>query len=110
MASGDRLVWLITGVSSGFGAALAIHALNHNHHVIGTVRSRDRAAVIVESIEGNGGRCLELDVTDVDGVKEVYQRAQELYGKVDVLVNNAGYALLGATEDIRYALGRNSLK
>ena len=106
MASTNGLVWFITGVSSGIGAAIAIYALNRGQHVVGTVRSRDRATGMVKSIENKGGICLELDVTDADGAKETYQRAEALHGRVDVLVNNAGYSLLGATEDIRYVLGQ----
>ncbi|KAL6715469.1 hypothetical protein ACLMJK_006430 [Lecanora helva] len=93
-------VWFITGVSSGFGTEIALRALEGGQRVIGTVRDRIRAADNVAIIEHKGGMILELDVTDaVAGVK-VFGEAERVYGRIDVLVNNAGYSILGAIEDI----------
>lgn len=93
-------VWFITGVSSGFGAEIALKTLSSGQRVIGTVRNRTRAASQVSAIEAKGGRILELDVTDAAACPAVFQKAESLYGQVDVLVNNAGYSLLGAVEDL----------
>jgi NADP-dependent 3-hydroxy acid dehydrogenase YdfG len=93
-------VWFITGVSSGFGTEIALQALASGQRVIGTVRNRTRAASQVSAIEDKGGKILELDVTDAAACSTVLKEAESLYGQVDVLVNNAGYGLLGAVEDL----------
>lgn len=92
-------VWLITGVSSGLGQNIALKALDSGSTVIGTVRSRQRAAKQVEEIESIGGKCLELDITDAQACADMYIKAQQLHGRIDVLVNNAGVSYLGPVED-----------
>ena len=83
-------VAFITGVSSGLGTSLALAFLSAGYNVIGTVRSRSRASKEVAAIESAGGKCLELDVTDAAACWRVFAEAEGVYGKVDVLVNNAG--------------------
>ena len=95
-------VWFITGVSSGFGTEIALKALEAGFAVIGTVRSRQRAAKEVQQIENQGGKCLELDVTNADACWNVFEEAEKLYGRIDVLINNAGMSWLGAVEDFTY--------
>ncbi|KKK13239.1 hypothetical protein ARAM_000574 [Aspergillus rambellii] len=95
------LVWFITGASSGFGLDLSLHALGAGHQVIGTVRNATRSAEAVRQIQEKGGKVLEWDVTNAEAVPEVANQALSLYGHIDVLVNNAGYSLLGAVEDIK---------
>ena len=95
----QQQIWLITGVSSGFGFEIALQALEAGFTVIGTVRSRQRASKEVESIESKGGKCLELDVTKSNDCFEVVTQARALFGRIDVLVNNAGMSWLGAVED-----------
>lgn len=101
-------VWFITGVSSGLGLEIALNALDAGYEVIGTVRSHQRAAKEVERIESLGGKCLELDVTDADACFEVFWQAEQIHGKIDVLVNNAGMSFLGAVEDFRYGMGQSA--
>ena len=98
------LVWFITGVSSGLGTEIALKALSSGQRVIGTVRNRTKAAATTSTIEAKGGKILELDVTDAAACPAVFKKAESLYGQVDVLVNNAGYSLLGAVEDLGYAM------
>ena len=93
------LVWFVTGVSSGFGLETALKALEQGHKVIGTVRSRQRAAKEVEELESRGGKVLELDVTHVEACFEVWHSAEEIYGYIDVLCNIAGMSYMGALED-----------
>ena len=93
-------IWFITGVSSGFGTEIALKALEAGLRVIGTVRHRAKAAHRVSAIEEKGGKILELDVTDASACLAVIKKAESMYGHIDVLVNNAGVALLGAVEDI----------
>ena len=92
-------VWLITGVSSGFGTEIALKALQAGEKVIGTVRSRHRASDAVKKIEDAGGKVLELDVTDAAACSKVFKQAESIHSRVDVLVNNAGMSWLGPVED-----------
>lgn len=94
-----RRSWLITGASSGLGAALALEALSTGAKVIGATRNTDKARASVPDFEARGGRWLELDVTRAD-CEQVVRAAVEA-DEVNVLVNCAGFALLGALEDIR---------
>ncbi|GAA5133888.1 oxidoreductase [Prosthecobacter algae] len=91
-------VWFITGCSSGFGQAMAEAALLAGDHVIATARQ----VADLEMLEHIGaGRChiLPLDVTDAAQVSEQVAAAQAVWGRLDVVVNNAGYGLLGAVEE-----------
>jgi len=87
--------WLITGVSRGIGKALAEAALARGDTVIGTIR-RDAPQVAA----GKGTfHCLRLEIRDSAAIESTVARAFELVGRLDVVVNNAAYGLLGAIED-----------
>jgi len=88
---------LITGVSSGFGRALAQEALAGDHRVVGTVRSDD-ARRAFESLHTNAVARI-LDVTDFDGIDGVVAEVESTVGPIDVLVNNAGYGHEGIMEE-----------
>lgn len=94
-------LWLITGASSGFGALLAEHALRAGHRVIATARNPSKAAHDYPQITFLGGKWLQLDVTSSDAKEKVEQAVKDHGGSVDVVINNAGYGLLGGIEDIR---------
>ncbi|PKY00154.1 NAD(P)-binding protein, partial [Aspergillus campestris IBT 28561] len=94
------LVWFITGGSSGFGYYLALHALAAGHQVIATARNVTKSAQTVQDIEAKGGKVIELDVTKGETIRETVHHAESIYGHIDVLVNNAGFSVLGAVEDI----------
>ena len=93
------LVWLITGCSSGIGRALAGRVLGLGHRLMATARQpaqlEDFAARYPEAC-----RALALDVTDAAQVKAVVARAPEEFGRLDVVVNNAGCGLIGAFEEL----------
>ncbi|KAI1477846.1 NAD(P)-binding protein [Daldinia eschscholtzii] len=89
-------VWLITGASNGMGLSFSLRALKAGHSVIGAMRNPTRAAEAVKAIESQGGKVVQLDMTESQGsIREKVEAAEKIYGKIDVLVNNAGYSLLG---------------
>jgi NAD(P)-dependent dehydrogenase (short-subunit alcohol dehydrogenase family) len=90
--------FLITGVSSGLGAAFAEEALVQGHRVVGTVRSEASAREFEAKVPGRS-HALQLDVTDFDAIPSVVANALQLVGAIDVLVNNAGYGHEGALEE-----------
>ncbi|MFG6078661.1 oxidoreductase [Erwinia sp. OPT-41] len=89
---------LITGVSSGFGRALAQEALATGHRVIGTVRSRE-AQQAFEALNSQRAFGRLLDITDFERIDEVVAEIESTVGPVDVLVNNAGYGHEGIMEE-----------
>ena len=91
-------VWFITGASKGFGFEIAKAALDNGNQVVATVRKN--ADQLVERL-GSSDRLLvvTLDVTNEAGVNAGVQAAIEHFDHIDVLVNNAGYGLLAATEE-----------
>lgn len=92
-----RKTFFITGVSSGFGLALAREALAAGHSVIGTVRSGE-ARRAFETM-GDAAQAMLLDVTDIGAIPGVVAAAESRVGPVDVLVNNAGYGHEGIFEE-----------
>jgi NAD(P)-dependent dehydrogenase (short-subunit alcohol dehydrogenase family) len=96
MASSKIL--LITGVSSGFGRALAQEALAAGHKVVGTVRSA-QAKLDFEYLSAGAAFGRVLDVTDFDAIDGIVAEIEATVGPVDVLVNNAGYGHEGVMEE-----------
>ncbi|KAE8441793.1 hypothetical protein EG329_004306 [Mollisiaceae sp. DMI_Dod_QoI] len=93
-------VWFITGCSTGLGAALATHVLKAGHTVIATARNPSKAESY-SSISKLGGHWVALDVTAQNAGETMFEAVKKHgNGKLDVLVNNAGYSILGAVEDI----------
>ncbi|RWR03936.1 short-chain dehydrogenase [[Pantoea] beijingensis] len=92
--SSSQKVWFITGVSRGFGHALAQTLLAQGETVIGTTRD-----IAPSFISEPHFHWLPLDVTDAGGVSATVEKAFAVAGRIDVLVNNAGYGLLGAVEE-----------
>ncbi|MCK0715186.1 oxidoreductase [Chromohalobacter sarecensis] len=89
---------LITGVSSGFGQALAETALAAGHKVIGTVRQASAARAFETHASGNA-YARQLDLTDTPAIANVVEDIETALGPVDVLVNNAGYGHEGILEE-----------
>jgi NADP-dependent 3-hydroxy acid dehydrogenase YdfG len=92
-------VWLITGASNGFGLGMCLHVLSAGHRVIGSVRSKTKAAAAVEQIEQAGGSVIEMDMTESQA--SIGSKIHAL-GRIDYLINVAGYSILAACEDITY--------
>lgn len=89
---------LITGVSSGFGRALAEQALAEGHRVVGTVRTAE-AKRAFEALDAGRAFGRLLDVTDFEAIEGVVAGVEESVGEIDVLVNNAGYGQEGVLEE-----------
>ena len=97
--------WFITGVSSGFGRELARAALVRGDVVVGTVRQPAQADNFEELAPGRA-HAVVLDVTHGADIEPAVQRTLARVGHVDVLVNNAGYGLFGAVEEVSDAEAR----
>jgi NAD(P)-dependent dehydrogenase (short-subunit alcohol dehydrogenase family) len=91
-------VWLITGCSTGFGRELAKLVLARGWRAVVTARN---PAQVTDIADGHGERALvlPLDVTRRDQVEKVVAEAKKKFGRIDVLVNNAGYGYLAAIEE-----------
>ncbi len=95
----DKKSWLITGCSTGFGRVLAEKALARGDRVAVTARRKDAIADLCAQYPDTA-ICLELDVTDSDSVQAALDTAFDTFGRIDVLVNNAGYGIQGAVEEV----------
>ncbi len=93
----DTPVWFITGCSTGFGRALAERVLARGWRVVAT--ARDRARVADLSGDGDALLALDLDVTDAGQIAAAVDAAKTRFGRIDVLVNNAGYGYQAAIEE-----------
>ena len=93
--------WLITGVSSGFGNEMTKQLLEIGDTVIGTVRKTDKVQELIEKYPDTFD-CQILDVTDIERIHRFIPEMFGKHGKIDVVVNNAGYGLFGAAEELDY--------
>lgn len=91
-------VFLITGASRGLGRAITEAALAAGHRVVAGARSAEALA----DLHSDRLAVVELDVTDEDQVRAAVDTALTRFGRIDVLVNNAGYANMGAIEDVDF--------
>ena len=91
-------VWFITGCSTGFGRELAKEALSKGYNVVVTARKPEQVADIVAAYPENA-LALALDVTVPQQIKEAVNAAIDRFGRIDVLVNNAGIGYFGAIEE-----------
>ncbi|EOD70323.1 SDR family NAD(P)-dependent oxidoreductase [Amycolatopsis vancoresmycina] len=92
-------VWFVTGSSRGLGRCFVEAALSRGDRVAATARSTASFGSLVATY-GDAVLPLEMDVTDKDAVFENVKRAAEHFGRLDVIVNNAGYAQIGAIEEL----------
>ena len=98
MSEQKKSVWLITGCSTGFGRELAKQLLENDYRVVVTARDADKIQDLVE-LNRENALALALDVTDEAQVKDAVAKAEEHFGAIDVLVNNAGFGYFGAIEE-----------
>jgi len=92
--------WLITGCSTGFGREIARAALEAGHSAVVTAR---KAGAVQEFVDEFGDRAVAvaLDVTDAGQIAAAVSAADDAFGGIDVLVNNAGHGYLSAVEEVR---------
>jgi len=105
---GRKLRWFITGASSGFGLEIARAALARGDEVMATVRQAGQLA----KLRDEGAHPCQLDVNDPAAVSDAVETAVSTMGGVDVLVNNAGFGMVGAIEalsmdDVRAVMETN---
>jgi len=99
MTNTDGRVWLITGCSAGFGREIALAALAAGDRVLATARRPETLA----GLKDHGGdrvRTAALDVTDAGQIDTAVKTALEQFGRIDVVVNNAGNGSVGAVEEL----------
>lgn len=101
--------WLITGVSSGLGRAIAEKALARGDSVAGTLRKPDQCDAFAALAPGRAIP-LQLDVTDDAAIAPAVANGIAALGGLDILVNNAGYALMGPVEDIALTEARREIE
>jgi NAD(P)-dependent dehydrogenase (short-subunit alcohol dehydrogenase family) len=105
-------VWFITGCSRGFGRAVAEHALEQGQTVVATARDPQTLNELVDHAARFGAECLPLalDVTNAQQCAQAVEQAQATFGRIDVLLNNAGHGVMGTLEEIPDAVGREVLE
>jgi NADP-dependent 3-hydroxy acid dehydrogenase YdfG len=102
MTQSNQRVWFITGASTGFGRLLAEEVLKGGGKVVATARKLDKVADLAAKYPATT-IALALDVTDPAQVDSAVAQAIAKFGKVDVVVNNAGYGVAGAIEEVSEA-------
>ena len=101
--------WLITGVSGGLGRALALEAARNGHIVIGTLRKEEQLLAFNNLVAGKTFG-LQLDVNEAEGIEEKIAKLVAEHKNIDVLVNNAGYGLFGAIEEVSMEEARQQME
>ncbi|KIJ46390.1 hypothetical protein M422DRAFT_46143 [Sphaerobolus stellatus SS14] len=91
---------LITGCSSGVGLAAVKLFYEKGWNVVGTVRSVDKAPEELKKLDSSRFHLLPLDVSKLETIPTIIQSAIEIFGKIDVLYNNAGYSTFGILETV----------
>jgi NAD(P)-dependent dehydrogenase (short-subunit alcohol dehydrogenase family) len=105
----DPKVWFITGCSKGFGRIWAEAALERGDKVAATARDESTLEPLAERF-GDDVLTLALDVQDMEADFAAVKQAQERFGRLDVVVNNAGYGLFGAVEEVSPQQARDQIE
>jgi NADP-dependent 3-hydroxy acid dehydrogenase YdfG len=95
-------VWFVTGANSGFGTSIAKAALDAGDQVVATARNMDKLRAAFPDIHDNLA-LVHLDVADVGQTETALAEAVARFGRIDVLVNNAGNSYLGNFEELTNA-------
>jgi NAD(P)-dependent dehydrogenase (short-subunit alcohol dehydrogenase family) len=105
----DSKVWFITGCSKGFGRIWAEAALERGDKVAATARDASTLDALAEKY-GDSVLTLALDVQDMDADFAAVKQAHEKFGRLDVVVNNAGYGLFGTIEEVSAEQARDQIE
>jgi NAD(P)-dependent dehydrogenase (short-subunit alcohol dehydrogenase family) len=105
----DGKVWFITGASRGFGRVWAEAALKRGDKVVATARNPDALGPLV-ALYGDQVLPLALDVTGRAAAFEAVAKGKEAFGRLDIVLNNAGYGQLGAVEELSEAEARTQIE
>lgn len=95
----NKKIWFITGASTGFGRCLAEELLAKGYHVVLTARKPETVEDLKQKYQERT-LVLKLDVTKNDQIKSAVKEVLLKWGRIDVLVNNAGYGIVGALEEV----------
>lgn len=98
----EQKVWLVTGASKGIGLQIVLEALKAGNIVVGTSRDSQKLSQAVATELGETSKnfwAVEMEF-DETSINTIVAQVIAKYGRIDVLVNNAGYALLGAVEEV----------
>ena len=106
MNIGKKPVAVVTGASSGMGKDFALRLIGEGYVVYGAARRTER----MNDIAAAGGNVIALDVTDDDSMVKCVDRVTREQGRIDVLINNAGYGQYGALEDVPTDQARRQLE
>ena len=101
-----KRVIIVTGASAGIGKATALQLIKEGHTVYGAARRVEKMQDLVQA----GGHAVGIDVTNHEQVYAEVQKIIDKEGRVDVLVNNAGFAIYGAVEDVSYEDARRQFE
>jgi NAD(P)-dependent dehydrogenase (short-subunit alcohol dehydrogenase family) len=93
-------VWFITGSNSGIGLGIAKAALAHGDRVVATGRNMEKLSAAFADAKPENIELIHLDVTDAPQAEAAIQKAAARFGRIDVVVNNAGYSILGNFEEL----------
>jgi len=101
MSGTDERVALVTGTSSGFGRHASVDLARAGFRVVATMRNLAKQQPLLDDAARHGVELdvTRLDVTEAASIAAATRHVEERYGRLDVLVNNAGYGLIGAVED-----------
>src|ERR1700761_4495844 len=109
MSKQSKKVWLVTGTSTGFGRAIAEELIARGQCVVATARKLDALDELVAHAPERV-LALSLDVTKPAEIERALGEAQQRFGAIDVLVNNAGFSIVGALEETSDAELRATLE
>lgn len=93
-------VWFVTGASKGMGLSLVKKLIECGYRVAATSRRSQRLINAVGYFDGQQFLPLEIDLTSEESISEAFEKTASHFGKIDVLVNNAGYGIGGAVEEL----------